>query len=67
VLERSLAVVNPQVAPQPHPTSNDAFDALTAYDPVIADGEHLDLAAPRLAARDAWPQATAALTVGLTG
>jgi len=34
---------------------------------VIADGEHLDLAALRLATRDAWLQATAALTVGLTG
>jgi len=24
--------MNPQVTPQPHPTGNDAFDALTAYD-----------------------------------
>jgi len=34
---------------------------------VIADGDHLDLAALRLATRDAWLQATAALTEGLTG
>ncbi len=36
------------------------------YDPVIADGEHLDLAALRPATRDAWFTATAALTDGLT-
>ncbi len=37
------------------------------YDPVIADGDHLDLHALRPATRDAWLQATAALTAGLTG
>lgn len=36
------------------------------YDPVIADGEHLDLAALRPATREAWLAATAALTTGLT-
>jgi len=37
------------------------------YDPVIADGEHLDLPALRPATRDAWLAAAAALTEGLTG
>ena len=36
------------------------------YDPVIADGDHLDLAALRPATRNAWLQVTAALTDGLT-
>jgi len=36
------------------------------YDPVIADGEHLDLHALRPATRDAWLTAAAALTEGLT-
>jgi len=37
------------------------------YDPVIADGEHLDLTALRPATRDAWLTAAAALTEGLAG
>ncbi len=36
------------------------------YDPVIADGEHLDLHALRPATREAWLAATAALTAGLS-
>ncbi len=36
------------------------------YDPVIADGDHLDLTALRPATRDAWLTAAAALTAGLT-
>jgi len=36
------------------------------YDPVIADGEHLDLHALRPATRDAWLTAAAALTEELT-
>jgi len=36
------------------------------YDPVIADGEHLDLHALRPATREAWLEATAALTEKLT-
>jgi len=36
------------------------------YDPVIADGDHLDLHALRPATRDAWLTTTAALTEGLT-
>jgi len=35
------------------------------YDPVIADGDHLDLHALRPATRDAWLHATATLTEGL--
>jgi len=35
------------------------------YDPVIADGNHLDLTALRPGTRDAWLHATAALTDGL--
>ena len=37
------------------------------YDPLIADGEHLDLHALRPATREAWLAATAALTDGIAG
>jgi len=68
-----LSAATPTTDPRTRVELRDHFTARTRavvevpYDPVIADGNHLDLTALRPGTRDAWLHATAALTEGLTG